>query len=227
MADMLKQQEYLSKFQAKDVKDLHEKVKLLRLQGKEQQAINLLGDKEAYNKMVTATASEDLAGFIDKIKQSFADLIANTKLADFVENTIKFLSEPDNIIKIVNKIKNVFATIVDVVGSVIGGIMKFLNIFPGINIDKSMISMVEGAGSQIRSAEFGSLSVGGSAAKDKAGASSNTASGGNSQSSTKFGSKDTSAVVNLNMDGRNMGVAFINGINKGSKGDNQITDKYT
>ena len=70
MADMLKQQEYLSKFQAKDVKDLHEKVRLLRLQGKEQEAINLLGDKEAYNKMVTATASEDLAGFIDKIKQS-------------------------------------------------------------------------------------------------------------------------------------------------------------
>jgi hypothetical protein len=227
MADMLKQQEYLSKFQAKDVKDLHEKVRLLRLQGKEQEAINLLGDKEAYNKMVTATASEDLSGFIEKIKQSFADLISNTKLADFVENTIKFLSEPDNIMKIVNKIKNVFATIVDVVGSVIGGIMKFLNIFPGINIDKGMISMVQNAGSQIRSANLGSLSVGGAAAKDKAGTGSNALSGAASQSSTKFGSRESINISGVvTMDGREVGIVTNSGIKKGSQGDNQISGQF-
>jgi hypothetical protein len=168
MADMLKQQEYLSKFNAKDVKDLHEKVRLLRVQGKEQEAINLLGDKEAYNKMVTATASEDLAGFIDKIKQSFADLVSNTKLADFVQGIIGWLSKPENIMNLVNKIKDVFAGIVSAVGAVMGGIMKAINFFGG-SIDMNLISMVEDAGGQIKSANLGSLSVGASAAKDKVG----------------------------------------------------------
>lgn len=228
MADMLKQQEYLSKFQAKDVKDLHEKVKLLRLQGKEQEAINKLGDIEAYNKMVTATASEDLAGFIDKIKQSFADLISNTGLADFVTKTIGWLSEPGNIMKIVNRIQDIFASVIGVTGAVVGGIMRFLNKIPfaGIDIDESMIAMVEGAGAQIRSAKLGSLSVGGAAAKDKVGAAAN-ASGGAAQSSTKFGSKES---INLSgvvtMEGRPVGVIALTELEKGSQGDGQISGKF-
>jgi hypothetical protein len=81
------------------------------------------------------------------------------------------LSKPEEIMKIVNSIKNTFATIVDVLGSVIGGIMSFLNLFPGIDIDESMIEMVKGAGSQIRAVNLGSLSstpsVGDNAAKEK------------------------------------------------------------
>lgn len=223
MADMLKQQEYLSRFNARDVKDLHEKVKLLRLQGKEQQAINLLGDKEAYNKMVTSTASEDLAGFIDKIKQSFADMVANGKLADFVQNTIKFLSEPDSIMKIVNKIKNVFATIVDVVGSVIGGIMKFLNIFPGINIDEGMISMVQDAGSQIRSTDLGSLSLGGAAAKDKVGANSTNNSLNKEGSGTVINNYNSPmGIGSVILEGRPVGVITTTAIEQGAQTDNQL-----
>lgn len=178
MGDMLKQQEYLSKFGARDVKDLHEKVRLLRAQGKEQEAINLLGDKEAYNKMVTATASEDLSGFIDKIKQSFADLVSNTKLADFVQRIVGWLSEPEHIMQVVNQIKNVFANIVSAIGSVMAGLMKGINFFGG-SIDPNLISMVENAGSAIKNANLGSLSVGAAAAKDKVdsgkGGTSNTA----------------------------------------------------
>ena len=197
MADMLKQQEYLSKLGAKDVKDLHEKVKLLRVQGKEQEAINLLGDKEAYNKMVTATASEDLAGFIDKIKQSFADLVSNTKLADFVQYIVGWLSEPENIMKMVNKIKDVFAGIVSAVGAVMGGIMKAINFFGG-SIDTNLISMVEDAGGQIKSANLGSLSVGPSAAKDKVG--STGGGGGSAAPSTKMGrSSGESTTVTANL----------------------------
>lgn len=226
MAEMLKQQEYLSKFSAKDVKDLHEKVRLLRLQGKEQEAINLLGDKEAYNKMVTATASEDLAGFIDKIKQSFADLISNTGLADFVTNTIAWLSKPGNIMKIVNQVKDVFASIVNVTGSVIGGIMRFLNYFPGINIDESMIAMVEGAGAQIKSANLGSLSVGGSAAKDKAGPGAGAAgsSGGEARNyASPMGNSIPS--VSVKIQDRELFVVSYTGYNQGSNSDQQMTTK--
>lgn len=227
MADMLKQQEYLSKFGAKDVKDLHEKVRLLRLQGKEQEAINLLGDKEAYNKMVTATASEDLAGFIDKIKQSFADLISNTGLADFVTETIAWLSTPGNIMKIVNGIKDVFASIVSVTGSVVGGIMRFLNYFPGIDIDESMIAMVEGAGAKLQAVNLGSLSVGSAAAKDKAGGGGATGGGGEGGGSKNYSSAMGNSVPNVSVkiQDRELFVVSYTGYNQGSNSDQQMTTK--
>lgn len=170
LADMLKQQEMLSKFGAKDTKDLQDKVKLLQEQGRSQEAINKLGSEEAFNKYLTASASENLSGFIDKIKQSFADLVSNTGLANFVEKIIKFMSQPENIMRIVNKVKDAFATIVDIMGSIMGGIMRFLNKFPGIDIDEDMIDMVEGAGDKIRSANLGSL-AGGTSVGEKAAAS--------------------------------------------------------
>ena len=230
MANMLKEQEYLSKFGAKDVKDLHEKVRLLRLQGKEQEAINLLGDKEAYNKMVTATASEDLAGFIDKIKQSFADLISNTGLADFVTKTIGWLSEPGNIMKVVNRIKDIFASVVGVTGAVVGGIMRFLNLtggLTGIDIDESMIAMVEGAGNQIRSANLGSLSVGGAAAKDKAGPGAGAA--GSSGETKNYSSAMGSGIPNVSVkiQDRELFVVSYTGYNQGSSSDQQISTKYS
>jgi hypothetical protein len=160
MADFLKQQEINAKFGATSTQDLQKKVALMRSQGREQEAINKLGSEEAFNKLVTASATEDLSGFIDKIKQSFADLVANTNLADLVQNAIKFLSSPDNIIKIVTKIKDVFGTIVSVMGSLIGGLMRFINVFSrftGFKISESMINMTEGAGAQIKALDVGNL----------------------------------------------------------------------
>lgn len=226
MGDMLKQQEYLSKFGAKDVKDLHEKVRLLRQQGKEQEAINLLGDKEAYNKMVTATASEDLSGFIDKIKQSFADLVSNTKLADFVQRIIGWLAEPGNMMSVVNKIKDVFSYIVSAVGAVMGGLMKAINFFGG-NIDTNLISMVEDAGGMIKGANLGSLSVGATAAADKV--SSGAAQGGAvaTAPSTKMGMSSGQIVIENRMliDGRETYIRSAEGASKGSQGDNTISTK--
>jgi len=175
MADMLKNQEMLSKFGAKDTKDLQEKVDLLRQQGREQEAINKLGSEEAYQKYVTSTASEKLSGFIDKIKQSFADLVANTGISKFIDRAITFLSKPENIMAIVNKVKDVFADIVSVMGTVIGGLMNFLDYIPGVDIPEGMIEMVEGAGDRIRSANLGGLSIGGGSGVGEASAKSTVA----------------------------------------------------
>jgi mRNA-degrading endonuclease HigB of HigAB toxin-antitoxin module len=167
LADMLKQQELLARTGSKDVKQMQEKIKLLRAQGKEQEAINLLGGQEAYNKTVTATASEDLAGFMDKLKQSFADMVANSKLTDFVQNIIGWLSKPENIKNMLNGIKNFFVMIADVTGKIIGNILRFINAFTH-NIDESLIQTVLGAGEQMKSFDMGNLagtaSVGNAAA---------------------------------------------------------------
>jgi len=168
VADMLKQQEYMAALGAKSVKELQQKVALMRQQGREQEAINALGSEEAFNKVVAATATDELSGFIEKIKQSLADLVANTGLADMVQNFIKFLASPDNITSLLNKIKNVFGTIVSVIGSVVGGIMRAINGLAGswvgdwmgmgdFRIDEGMISMVEGVGSQIKGFDMGNL----------------------------------------------------------------------
>lgn len=170
VADMLKQQEYFASFEVKSVKELQKKVALMKEQGKAQEAINMLGSEETFNKLVAADATADLAGFIEKIKESFAALVANTKLADLVQNFITFLSQPDNITSILNRIKDVFGSIVSVVGSVVGGIMRALNGLAGswvgewmgmsdFHIDEDMINTVVGAGAQIKSFDMGNLSA--------------------------------------------------------------------
>jgi len=184
LADMLKQQELLARTGSKDVKQMQEKIKLLRAQGKEQEAINLLGGQEAYNKTVTATASEDLAGFMDKLKQSFADMVANSKLTDFVQNIIGWLSKPENIKNMLNGIKNFFVMVADVTGKIIGNILRFINAFTH-NIDESLIQTVLGAGEQMKSFDMGNLagtaSVGNAAAAGTVAASPSANNNNNTQ----------------------------------------------
>jgi AraC-like DNA-binding protein len=203
-ADMLKQQELLSKFGAKDTKDLQEKVKLLQEQGRSQEAINKLGSEEAFNKYLTANASENLSGFIDKIKQTLSDLVSNTGLADFIDRTIKFLAEPENIMGIIKRVQGVFATIVDVMGTVIGGIMSFLNIFPGIDIPPEMIEMVKGAGGQIRNASLGDFGGGGGIGNKAASSTVAASSGavkpqGFAKPENMMAKTDNTTVVHVNM----------------------------
>jgi hypothetical protein len=161
MGDFLKQQEHLAAFGVGSTKELEKKVALMREQGRAQEAINMLGSEEAFSKYVTASATEDLAGFIEKIKVSLAELVANTGLADMVQNFIGFLSKPENIMKLVNKIRSVFGSIVGVIGTVIGGIMRAINGLAGswvgewmgmggFSIDEGMINMVEGVGDMIK-----------------------------------------------------------------------------
>jgi hypothetical protein len=160
MGDFLKQQEINAKFGVGSTKELQKQVALMRQQGNAQEAINKLGSEEAYNKLVTASASEDISGFIDKIKQSFADLVANTNLSDVIQNFIKFLASPDKIVGLVTKIKNVFGTIVGVMGSIFAGIMKAINLlsgFTGFTIPQSVITMTKTAGEQIKSLDVGNL----------------------------------------------------------------------
>lgn len=172
MGEMLKNQEMLSKLGAKDTDNAQKQYQLgLRRYGSEKAMAEAIGD-QAYNNLMNATAQEKIAGFIEKIKQGFADLITNSGLMTFVDKAIEFLSKPDSIQGIVNTVKDIFGTIVSVLGTIIGGTMRFLNMLPGIDIDESMIDMVEGAGAKVKSANLGSLgapapAIGPTAAKER------------------------------------------------------------
>ena len=157
LGDMLKKQEYMSKIGAKDTDNAQKQYQLALARYVTQEKMNAaLGEENATN-LMNASAQEKIAGLMDKIKQGFVNLISNSGVTEFINTAIKWISEPEHIQEIINKIQGFFATVLDVTGAVVGGIMKFLNNIPfaNINIDPAMIDMVENAGSNFRSIGIG------------------------------------------------------------------------
>jgi len=156
MADMLKKQEYMSKIGAKDTDNAQKQYQLaLAKYGTQKEMSKALGEDTA-NSIMNASAQEKIAGFMDKIKQGFVDLISNSNIVNFINRAIDWLGEPKNIETIINKLQSFFSTVLEVTGSVVGGIMKFLNLLPGIDIDKDLIDTVSNLGSS-----FGGTTIGG------------------------------------------------------------------
>jgi hypothetical protein len=180
LGDMLKKQEYMSKIGAKDTDNAQKQYQLaLAKYGTQEEMSEMLG-KDTSNAIMNASAQEKIAGLMDKIKQGFVDLISNSKITGFIDKAIEFIGKPGSIEAIINKIQGFFSSVLKVTSSVVGGIMKFLNYIPGVNIDSSMIDMVENAGSALEgsSMSFGSTSVSANAAKGSANASQVAASSG-------------------------------------------------
>ena len=158
LGDMLKKQEYMSKIGAKDTDNVQKQYQLaLARYGTQKEMNAALGEENATN-LMNASAQEKIAGLMDKIKQGFVDLISKSGVTEFIDKAINWISNPNNIKKIIDQIQGFFATVLDVTGTVIGGIMRFLNHIPfaNINIDPAMIEMVEGAGKNFRSTRIGS-----------------------------------------------------------------------
>ena len=150
MGDMLKQQEMLSKLGAKQGDSAREQLKLGLERYKNQKALSAAIGEEAYQSLVNASAQEKIAGFMDKIKEAISNFIANSPLIPLIDRAIDYLSKPSNIKAIVSSIQGVFATMFDIFGKIAGGVMRILNYLPGVEIDKSLIRMVEKGGANIR-----------------------------------------------------------------------------
>ena len=106
---------------------------------------------------------------MDKIKQAIADFVSNSPLIPLVERAINWLSSPTNIQKVVSYVQSAFATLFDIFGTIAGGVMRLLNYLPGVDIDKSLIDLVEQGGDNIRGMNLGGAipqTVGDNAAKN-------------------------------------------------------------
>jgi hypothetical protein len=150
MGEMLKQQEVLSKLGAKQGDSAREQLRLGLERFKTQKALAAAVGEEAYQSLVNASSQEKIAAFMDKIKQAIADFVANSPLIPLVERAINFLSDPNNIRRVVSYVQSAFATLFDIFGSITGGVMRLLNYLPGVEIDQSLIDMVEKGGEGIR-----------------------------------------------------------------------------
>jgi hypothetical protein len=155
MGDMLKKQEYMSKIGAKDTDNAQKQYQLaLAKYGTQKEMSAMLGE-DTTNAIMNASAQEKIAGFMDKIKQGFVDLISNSGVSQFIDKAINWISKPENIQALINKIQGFFSTVLTVTGNVVGGIMKFLNYIPGVNIDEGLIDTVSNLGSSLSGATIG------------------------------------------------------------------------
>ena len=173
LGEMLKKQELLSRIGAKDTDNAQKQLQIGLQKFGNQKALAEAVGEEAYNSMLNASAQEKIAAFMDKIKQSIADFVANSPLIPMIERAIDFLSKPSNIQKIISYVQTGFALIFDIVGKTAGVMMKLGNIF-GAGISEDLISTVMAGGDSIRAMNLaGPVTVGANKVKNETSNSSN------------------------------------------------------
>jgi plasmid maintenance system antidote protein VapI len=157
MADMLKQQELFAKLGATSLQDYQKKVSVMSetIEG-QKQLVALLGQEE-YSRQMNQTATEKIASFIDKIKQSFADLLGNSSFKTFIDKIITFISDPKQIENLLSKITGFISTMIRAVATVLDG----LDQLPFVDIDRGIISSIRGYADELSSAKIGALSTAG------------------------------------------------------------------
>ena len=199
VADMLKQQELFSKFQVSDLKGYQQKVALMSqtIEG-QKELVGLLGQEE-YSKVMSQTATEKIANFIEKIKQSFADLLSSGSFKGFLDKVIEFISDPKNIENLLSKITGFISVMIKAVASVLSG----LDQLPFVEIDKGLINSIRGYADELSSAKLGSLmptaagtSVGANAANSQAQSSGASAQNNMSMAGTAGGNIPQTIYVN-------------------------------
>ena len=163
MADMLKKQAFLSKISATDKMTAEEQYKLAKKKFATMQDITTEQEKQQYQALASGAANERLAGFIEKIKQGFTDLISNSGVSEFIDKAIDFMSNPSKIQGFINGLKDFFATVLEMTGSVVNGFSKVANIFLfGKNeIAEDYGDTFKGFAENLRSRNIGKLDNGG------------------------------------------------------------------
>jgi len=159
MADMLKQQELFSKFQVADIKAYQTKVSLMTqtIEG-QKELVGLLGEEE-YSKVMSQTATEKIANFIEKIKQSFADLLSNSSFQGFLDKVLAFMSSPTQIEYIVSKITGFVSMMIQGVSYIIDAADTVVRVLTfGIkDIPNTIAEGLRGYAKEIDSFKIGAL----------------------------------------------------------------------
>jgi hypothetical protein len=160
MADMLKKQEFLKNIGATDKMNATQQYELAKKKYATLQDITNEQEKQQYQALATGSAQEKIAAFLDKIKAGFVDIIANSGVTQLIDTAINFLSKPDSITGIVNGVKNFFAQVLEVAGSMVNAFSKIANIFLfGENeIREDYGDQLKDFGATIRSSNLGKLS---------------------------------------------------------------------
>lgn len=155
MAEMLKHQENFSKLGATDLKSYQQRVTLLSktIEG-QKELVSKLGEEE-YSRVMSQTATEKIANFIDRIKESFATLISQPAFTGLLDNVMNFLSDPSRIQSFLGGITGFISSLIKGIAALLSG----LDGLPFVSIDKNIINSIKSYGDQLESSSLGSLSA--------------------------------------------------------------------
>jgi hypothetical protein len=122
IADMLKQQELFAAAGAKTQKQFKENIILMQQRGTLQtEFLDKLKEEDA-QLFLNSTATERIASFLDKIKQSFANLLNNPQFKSFIDAVMVKLSDPNFINNIINQISGFVSILLKAVAAVVDGV---------------------------------------------------------------------------------------------------------
>lgn len=161
VADVLKNQQMLSKLSATDTKDAIVKLEALKAQGKTQEQLVALLGEGAYENLTQLSAQEKMAALIDKVKGALQDFLTKSGVVEFITGLIHKLSDPENVRGLVNMLKEGVAFVADAIQDMAYAALVVADLFA--DIDPAKYEAFEGpsAGDKIRSlgGDSGSMPV--------------------------------------------------------------------
>jgi hypothetical protein len=186
IADMLRQQEFFAAAGATDLKTFKERVAQMEKAGTLQKDFVSKLSEEQAQYFLSSTATENIASFMEKIRQSFASLLSSEQFKSFLDVFLNKLSDPNFLTDVINKITGfvsimikAIAGIVDV-ADVVGNVFSFGK----LDIDNSIPDTIRSYANSL-----GSVSIGGAVASSQTGgANASTVGAGTSAPATVAGS---------------------------------------
>ena len=183
LGNMLKQQELFAKVGATDLKTYQQRLVTMNatVEG-QKELVSLIGEQE-YSNFMNQTATEKIANFIDRIKQSFADLLNNSSFKGFINTILDFLASPEQIDNMIKKLTSFVSLMIRAVAEIINGLDYVVRVSTlGFgDIDNSIIDKLRGASSEVGGLSMGIMTnspapttVGGAVVKGAVTPSSNT-----------------------------------------------------
>jgi hypothetical protein len=157
LGNMLKQQELFAKVGATDLKTYQQRLVTMNatVDG-QKELVSLIGEQE-YSNFMNQTATEKIANFIDKIKQSFADLLNNSNFKGFIDKILNFISSPEQIDNMIKKLTGFVSLMIRAVAEIINGLDYVVRVSTlGFgDIDNSIIDKLRSASTQVGGMNMG------------------------------------------------------------------------
>ena len=133
LGDMLKNQLYLDKLGAKETASSVEKLKLAKERFKTEEEINKQLGEGAYQNLVTMSASEKIAAFIDKIRASIGDFLTNSGIVEKLTKLFDYFSKPEKIREAMLMVKDFTVALIHMVGTLVKGVAGIARFFYAIS----------------------------------------------------------------------------------------------
>jgi hypothetical protein len=129
LGDMLKNQLYLDKLGAKETASSTEKLKLAKERFKTEEEINKQLGEGAYQNLVTMSATEKIAAFIEKIKVSIGDFLTNSGIIDKLTQLFDYFSKPENIRTAIGYVRDFVFALTHMIGTLVNGVAGIARFF--------------------------------------------------------------------------------------------------